>query len=116
MGQAQIRLQIYSGREPPTWSLSAADTTRLVNLVAALPSGDRSVPEAKLGEYGGFFVDLPNGSKLRVYEGVVDSTAGATTKTLVDSAREVERLLVDSAKPHIPENLYTQVVSQANLP
>lgn len=116
LGQARVSLELFSGREPPTWDLSPDNTQKLLDLVAALPASSRAVPVRDLGEYGGFFVNLPDGRVLRIYKGVVTSTIGNTVSTFEDPSQELERLLVDSTKGQIPEDLYAQVVSQANLP
>jgi hypothetical protein len=116
MRQAQIELDIFSGRKSPTWSLSEAETKTLLNMISSLPSTKPAKFEDNLG-YRGFLVKLPDAEslsviKLKIYKGTIQYEAGGKTQFLSDTNRTVERWLLASGKPHLASEVYTGVETQ----
>ena len=115
-GSAQVTLEFFSGRETPVWSLSRADTRRLAELLANLAQGNQPVPPGKLG-YRGFAVKLPDAGgatchTLWVFKSFLECEAGSGSTLLSDPDRQVEQLLVASARDHLPSDLYATLRKQ----
>jgi len=101
-GALTVRLQIYSGRPDPEWTLEpdVADEVarRLRQAVSAEPV--HAPPEGGLG-YRGFRITggdalgLP--SELAVFRGVVSEVAGKQTRHWLD-ATGFERFLIEDAR------------------
>ena len=119
MAQAYVTLHIFSGREPPTWSLSPSDTKMLIDLMTSLSPGTQPLPEGQLG-YRGFVVKLADSTSavsgtLTVYKDIVKYESGNTTKPFSDPERRVEQLLVISAKANLPADLYQTLKEQVGI-
>lgn len=109
--QARASVDIFSGREPPSWALSAEASRALRQSLQALPKGSRPIPDVGLG-YRGFMVAWADGAQARVYRDVVEYTEAGRTVLLEDSGRKVEQGLLDGARPHLAPELFTTVESQ----
>ena len=110
MKQTKIELDIFSGREPPVWFLSKAETETLRTLLSQRPKAQPVEFEDKLG-YRGFFVELPDPQTqkpivLKVSQGVIRSETKGNTQFFTDTHREVEHWLLNSGKNHLPADLY----------
>ncbi|MCP3137653.1 hypothetical protein [Pyxidicoccus xibeiensis] len=111
MTQARASVDIFSGREAPTWALSAEDARALRQSVQALPKGSRPIPDVGLG-YRGFTVTWADGAQARAYTDVIEYTEAGRTVLLEDSGRKVEQRLLAGARPHLAPELFTTVESQ----
>lgn len=115
----KVELDIFSGREAPTWSLSATEGKMLLQMIGSLPITKLVEFKENLG-YRGLIVKLPNpGSSaiatLKVDRGIIRYQTGNQVKFFIDPDRAVERLLVISAKPHISPDLYNLVLRESAL-
>ncbi|HLF26437.1 MAG TPA: hypothetical protein VJG32_08875 [Anaerolineae bacterium] len=116
--KAQASLDIFSGSPNPFWDLSDAAAVRLVDELAQLkttPSREGPDPDSGLG-YRGFIVEITekaSGSvrRLAIYRGGIQETGWQTT-FYQDPDRKIEKLLLDSARPHIDAELYTYVEAE----
>lgn len=115
MSQARASVDVFSGREPPSWELSAEEARSVRQAIQALPAGSRSIPDVGLG-YRGFSVAWEDGARVKVYRDVVEYTEGGRTVLLDDSGRKTEQRLLASAKPHLAPDLFTAVESQVRSP
>jgi hypothetical protein len=117
--QTKVSIDIFSGREAPTWSLSATEVKTLIPMIDTLPITDTVKFRDDLG-YRGITVNLPDPvsgsiSTLKVYNGVIQYDTGSKTKFFTDTDRHIERWLLVSGKPHIPPDLYIMVERESKL-
>lgn len=72
--EATVTLQVFSGRENPSWKLSSAECTDLTRRLASLPESNRGAEEGGLG-YSGFLLQIvPDNGKpyhVQVFRGIV---------------------------------------------
>lgn len=115
MSQARASVDIFSGREPPTWGLSAEEARAVREAVQALPGGSRPIPDVGLG-YRGFSVEWPDGARARVYRDVVEYTERGSTVLREDAGRTVEQRLLAGARPALGPELYRDVEEQVRPP
>ncbi|MCC6192752.1 MAG: hypothetical protein IT318_27340 [Anaerolineales bacterium] len=113
-------LDVFSGRPNPTWELSDTTITALVTELDQLkttPSLEGPDPDSRLG-YRGFVVELTDQTsgatrQVAIYLGGIVET-GMQTTFYVDPDRKTEKLLLESAHPHIDSSLYTYVEAEIN--
>ncbi|WP_161665044.1 hypothetical protein [Corallococcus silvisoli] len=108
---ARASVDVFSGREPPNWALSADESRALREAVDALPAGTRPLPDVGLG-YRGFTVTWADGAKATVYRDVVELAVGGRTQLREDASRAVEERLLLGSKAHLDPELFTVVASQ----
>lgn len=108
---ARVSVDLFSGREPPSWALSDEDARALRESMDALPEGKRPLPDVGLG-YRGFTVTWPDGAKATVYRDVVQVVEGGRTRLHEDAPRAVEGQLLSGARAHLDPQLYSTVASQ----
>lgn len=105
--RTEVELDIFSGMPNPTWVLTPAEEESLERRLAALPRTSPSEPSGRLG-YRGLIVkaaDDPDTRPIRVHSGTVHITEGETTIHGRDEGRELERWLIETGRPHLPENV-----------
>jgi hypothetical protein len=112
-GQAKVTLDIYSGRQNPTWSLTKEQAENLLVIVKGLPASDPCDFFDGLG-YRGFKVNLTSPvagktSAIMVYRGRVRYDDGRQVKYLTDKDRRIEQLLLKYGSPHLTPGLYKTV-------
>ncbi|NOK33457.1 hypothetical protein [Corallococcus exercitus] len=108
---ARASVDVFSGREPPTWALSDDESRALREAVNALPEGSRPLPDVGLG-YRGFTVTWADGARARVYRDVVELVSGGRTQLREDVPRAVEERLLLGSRAHLDPELFTVVASQ----
>lgn len=100
----QVVLGLYSGLPDPTWALTAGQASELTAALAGLTRVEGPAPSGGLG-YHGFTIVTPDGT-LVAYNGKILSAASDPPYVLDDPDRTIERLLLDTAQPHVkPEEL-----------
>ncbi|RKH52833.1 hypothetical protein D7V93_27525 [Corallococcus llansteffanensis] len=109
--RAQASVEVFSGREPPTWALAPDESRALREAVEALPVGTRSRPDVGLG-YRGFTVTWEDGARATVYRDVVEYAVGGRTQVREDASRAVEERLLLGSRAHLDPELFTAVASQ----
>lgn len=112
---AHVTLDVFSGRPNPSWTLSEEQARTLERLLAGLERGPLAVPPDGLG-YRLFRVDLSSragtAQMVEAYAGTVKRTQAGRTAYYTDGPREVERWLLETGRPHIPEQVLLHVKSE----
>jgi len=106
-GPVRVTLGIYSGRADPAWKLTDPEAATLEAAIAALPGAEGEPPVGGLG-YHGFTIDRPGGT-LVAYAGAVAAPGVGKRGHLADPARTIERLLIETARPHVTGNELAEV-------
>jgi hypothetical protein len=107
----KVELDIFSGRPNPAWVLSDADARAFLNKVEGLPRAAVRELSNPLG-YRGFIVHVENGAdnyRVQVQDGKVQLLRGRTTTYYSDPGRKLERWLLESGKPFLPNELFVLV-------
>jgi len=115
MGYARVSVDLFSGRENPSWTLSPEDELAVRRILKELHETNRRLPEPGLG-YRGFMVMWADGARTRVYKDMVELTEGARTVLYEDSGRTLEQELLAGAKSHLTPELYKLLESQVQSP
>jgi len=103
----RVTVGIYSGRADPSWTLTAGEAAALDQALGALPSVVGQPPEGGLG-YHGFTIERSAGT-LVAYRGAVAPPGQGRRAYLSDPALTVERLLLETARPHVAGNELAEV-------
>ena len=100
----QVVLGLYSGVPDPAWTLNPEQADALAVALAGLTRVAEPAPSGGLG-YHGFTIVTSDGT-LVAYAGTVLSAESDPPYVLDDPDRTIERLLLDTAQPHVtPEEL-----------
>ncbi|HEX8736064.1 MAG TPA: hypothetical protein VF721_12125 [Pyrinomonadaceae bacterium] len=106
---AKVTLQIYSGRENPSWSLSEKQIDEMLALLKDLPKAKPGDLQDGLG-YQGFQVQLTENATKKTHEIVVNKgrilykTAEADAY-YADRDRRLEKFLLKSGDSHLDDKL-----------
>jgi len=112
----KVQLRIYSGRPDPKWTLSADDAASLRLLMQDIPEGDDfSLPAWPVGGYGGMIVmgdgdPLPE-IEIAIYREHVRVEHGSRVRFLIDEARAIENMLLDTATGHVQGDIVARIRS-----
>lgn len=98
-GPVRVTLGIYSGRPDPSWMLTDTEAAVLHAALAALPGAEGEPAAGGLG-YHGFTIERPEGTVV-AYDGAVAAPGVGRRAYLADPARTIERLLIETARPHV---------------
>jgi hypothetical protein len=104
----EVELDIFSGVPNPAWGLTDAEADGFMKQLAALP---RTAPGQfldKLG-YRGFIVQCRQGTEawlVRLQNGIVHISQGATNSYAGDEQRRLERWLLNTGKPYLKAELF----------
>jgi hypothetical protein len=118
--QVKVELNVFSGRENPTWLLSTQQADAFVSALDELPISDpKSFPDG-LG-YRGFRVTLTDTAleeaiTVTVYKGTVRRDDKSGAKYLTDKDSRVEKLLLESGISRLDPNLYEVVQKEIAPP
>ncbi|MBA3322851.1 MAG: hypothetical protein H0T45_15580 [Pyrinomonadaceae bacterium] len=118
--QVKVTLDVFSGKENPTWLLSEEQADALISVLDALPA---SVPSSffdGLG-YRGFLVtttDSESGetSSVTAYKGKIRYSSGEVVKYLTDKGRRVEKLLLESGGARLDPSIHNVVEREIEPP
>lgn len=99
--KARVTLQVYSGRENPSWDLSEKQISDLLTLVGDLPKAEPFTLPDNLG-YRGFQVELTENAaektqEIVAYKGRVLYKSAEADKYFTDRERRLEMSLLNSA-------------------
>ncbi len=108
MSGARPSGDVFSGREPPEWRLTADEARAVRQSIQALPPGTRPMPDVGLG-YRGFDVTWEDGAHAKVYRDVVSFTEGGRTVVLQDVERKLEQRLLSGARQNLEPDLFNRV-------
>lgn len=118
--RAQVTLDIFSGRENPSWELSTEQLAALVSILDTLPGSDPKNSFDGLG-YRGFLVvisDAASGKteRIKAYKGAVVYSVGGVDKLFDDKERRMENLLLDSGRDHLKADIRDAVSLEIEPP
>ena len=107
--RAEVTLDIFSGRENPSWELSREQLGALAAALEALPETEPAAFFDGLG-YRGFRVVITDEAAgktvgVRAWKGLVLYSAGGVDKFLEDKERRVERLLLGSGGGRLKDDI-----------
>jgi hypothetical protein len=112
---AKVTLDIFSGRENPSWQLSEEQVNKLLSLIDTLPASEPAVFFDGLG-YRGFMVSLRQQAasaretgSIKACKGAIQYRAGDVDKFFTDKDRQVEHLLLESAGSHLGADIRDSV-------
>ncbi len=118
---SKVELNIYSGREDPTWMLTPAEVYNLKNMISQLDQTQEICTCHDGLGYRGFTVQVPATSSdyvqiIRACHGqvIVQNTAGGEptgTACYLDPQRQVELWLLATAKPPFNHDEYDELVN-----
>lgn len=106
---ARVTLDIFSGRENPSWEFSGERLGALASVLEALPETEPAAFFDGLG-YRGFRVVITDEATgktggIKAWKGLVLYSAGGVDKVLKDKDRRVERLLLESSGGHLEADI-----------
>jgi hypothetical protein len=118
---SKVELNIYSGREDPTWMLTLPEVSNLKNMISKLDQTEEICKcHDNLG-YRGFTVQTPTASSdyvqtIRACHGQViveDSIGEEPIRTVyyLDPQRQIELWLLTTAKPPFSHDEYVELVN-----
>jgi len=119
--KAKVALDIFSGRQNPSWQLSEEQIKKLFSTLDALPTSEPVEFFDGLG-YRGFQVSLTEAASskeagsIKAYKGAVLYRAGGIDKFFTDKDRRVENLLLESAGSHLEADLRDSVRREIEPP
>lgn len=107
--RADVTLDIFSGRENPSWELPGEQLDALASVLEALPETEPAAFFDGLG-YRGFRVVITDEATgktegIKAWKGLVLHSAGGADQFLKDKDRRVERLLLESGGGHLKTDL-----------
>jgi hypothetical protein len=109
----EVELDIFSGMPNPRWILTTAETDSFVKQLAALPRASAGKLSGNLG-YRGFIVQSVQGANTQVvhiHNRTVHISNGVTDVYADDEDRKLERWLLNTARPHLKNELF-QIVER----
>lgn len=109
--RCEVELDIFSGMPNPAWTLTNAEADSFAAQLAALPEGPRNELSGHLG-YRGFIVQCTQGADtqlIRIQDGAVHISKGATNVFARDNDRQLERWLLNAGGPHLKNELVQMV-------
>lgn len=114
----KIELDIFSGRENPTWNLSPKEADVFVEKFKSLPKM-RSEPPLRWNGLGYRGIVVRNGlndeegiSELKVYDEVVHVISHKGPTNYMDRGRALELWLLETGKNYIGDQLYESVLAE----
>jgi hypothetical protein len=110
----QVELDIFSGRENPTWSLTTDQAATVRQKLSNLPDNPNPSPDIFNGlGYRGFLLnDTIDRRVINVWRETVIICQGSTRSPKVDRERQLEQLLLLTARSHLEPELFRWVQTQ----
>jgi hypothetical protein len=111
---AQVELDVFSGRPNPTWALSEADINTFQKKLGTLPTTAAQPYPDQLG-YRGLVVTLTDRASgkpamvWRVSGGVAQIAAGTAHDYYADADQGLESWLLETGQPFLPADLFASV-------
>ncbi|HEX9961766.1 MAG TPA: hypothetical protein VGB00_12575 [Pyrinomonadaceae bacterium] len=120
MKKAKVTLQVFSGRENPSWSLSEKQIGELLALLKDLPKAEPSDFQDGLG-YRGFQVVLTENTtekthEIVVYKGRIFYKTVEADAYFTDRNRRLEMFLLKSGDSYLEDNLSKSIEDEIESP
>lgn len=118
--KAKVTLQVFSGRENPSWSLSEKQIDELLALLKDLPKAEPSDFQDGLG-YSGFQVVLTENTtekthKIVARKGQILYKTAEADAYFTDPKRRLEMFLLKSGESYLEENLSKYIKDEIESP
>src|SRR3954465_5056482 len=110
----EVEVDIFSGMPNPHWTLSDADAATFLSKLSELQKGEARSRLDRLGYCGlELVVRAAQGAdrKVFVHNGVVETSDGTTTSSLLDSQRSLERWLIGTGKEFLSHKVMEAINS-----
>ena len=117
---AKVTLQIFSGRENPSWSLSEKQIDELLRLLNNLPKAEPVDFQDGLG-YSGFLVTLTENTtgktqEIVAYKGQILYKTAAADAYFADRDRRMEIFLLKSGDSNLDDKLSESIKDEIESP
>ena len=109
--RVEVELDIFSGMPNPAYALTDAEAETFLHRLAAAPPGPPTELSGNLG-YRGFIVQVIEGADsqvIHIQNGAIHVSNGTAKTYARDGNRELERWLLDTAKPHLKNEVLQAV-------
>lgn len=110
----QVELDIFSGKENPRWSLTEEQAAVVLQKLSSFPDNPNPSPGIFNGlGYRGFLLNDPIDRRvINVWRETVIIRQGSTRSSKVDRERQLEQLLLLTARSHLEPELFRWVQTQ----
>lgn len=110
-----VELDIFSGVPNPQWHMAEPDREKFLKLLQKLPQQETEEMGTPGLGYRGFIVFETKEQhcafdKLTIYRGSIKATKTDSVIQLVDKDRTVEYWLLEKAKKHLKDDLFSKVL------
>lgn len=118
--KAKVTLQVFSGRENPSWSLSEKQIDELFALLNNLPKAEPGNFQDGLG-YRGFQVLLTENTtekthEIVAYKGRIHYKTADAEAYFADPERRLEKFLLKSGDSYLDDNLSESIKDEIESP
>jgi len=118
--KAKVTLQVYSGRENPSWSLSEKQIDELLALLNNLPKAEPNAFPDGLG-YRGFQVELTENAtekthEIVAYKGRILYKTADAEAYFTDPDRRLEKFLLKSGDSYLDDKLSESIEDEIESP
>lgn len=118
--KAKVTLQVFSGRENPSWSLSEKQIDELMALLNDLPKAEPSDFQDGLG-YRGFQVVLTENKTEKTQEivahrGQIFYKSAEAARYFTDPNRRLETFLLKSGDSYLDDGLFKSIKDEIESP
>lgn len=115
-----VKIDVFSGRQNPTWNLSPEECQHFISLFHTLSEFEHEHREVEgLGYRGIRVFELPievgDYDEVNVSGGVVFTRKGIELHYFVDNGREIEIWLLQTGQGIIDDSLYQGIVEQLKV-
>ena len=113
----RVEIDVFSGRPNPRWDLSPQEVREFLELFQNLPQSETGGSVKQDLGYRGLVVtadekETGGYEKLVISNGIVLASEANKSEQFTDQGRSLERWLLRKAKGHVPDDLYTSLLSQ----
>jgi hypothetical protein len=115
----RVELDVFSGRQNPTWNLDADEAKKVLKMVAALPKKNSPARRYDGLGYRGFNINIGEEDSDRIQHVVVYGDTiwvekNGKTRAFEDQSRRIEKWLVENAKGRIPDALWQNLMTETS--
>jgi hypothetical protein len=119
MNETKVILNIFSGRENPTWKLSEEQINTLLSNIKDSPKSDKTVFPDGLG-YRGFEVVITDSvdqqtQSIVVANGKILSKSKGIEEYFTDSNRNIESFLLQTGSKYLEPEIYNIIKKEIEL-
>jgi hypothetical protein len=117
--QVTATLGIYSGRPDPSWALTDAEASLVIEAISSLPVRVGEPPPGGLGYHGFTLVIRRPGladETVVAFQGTIAPPGVGSREYRVDEGRTVERLVLDAGRAHLTPAEIAAVIADMATP